>query len=54
MIHDDELNEIIRKLDLAKSISEFHFRDAVRELIEECATCQACAEFGAAEEEQDE
>lgn len=34
MIHDDELNEMIRKLDLAKSISEFHFRDAVRELVE--------------------
>lgn len=44
MIHDDELNEIIRKLDLAKSISEFHFRDAVRELLEECTSCncQTC------------
>lgn len=41
---DDELNEIIRKLDLAKSISEFHYRDAVRELLEECSACPICEE----------
>ena len=31
---EETLNEIIRKLNLAKSISEFHFRDEVRELFE--------------------
>lgn len=50
MIHDDELNEIIRKLDLAKSISEFHFRDAVRELMDEYITCPRCGFM----EEEDE
>ncbi len=30
-----ELNEIVRKLSEAKAVSEWHFRDAVQELIEE-------------------
>lgn len=42
MFYDGELDKIIRKLDLAKSLSEFHFRDAVQELLEEYSACPAC------------
>jgi len=54
MIHDDELNEVIRKLDLAKSISEWHFRDAVRELLEECEANASMGLMGLIDEEEGE
>ena len=36
----DELNRAVQKLNEAKAISEWHFRDAVEELLEEYAEAQ--------------
>lgn len=34
MIEESDVNDAVRKLELAHSISPFHFRDAVQELME--------------------